>query len=47
MEADRVHPMRDKNVVKVNADNPIRKPEDDVLGRMRVAGSFAEQLQSL
>jgi predicted KAP-like P-loop ATPase len=33
--------------VSVTADNPIRKPEDDVLGRTKVARSFAEQVLSL
>ena len=30
----------------MTADNPIRKVEDDVLGRNRVARSFAQQLLS-
>ncbi len=33
--------------VSVAADNPIRRPEDDVLGRTRVANSFAEQVLAL
>jgi predicted KAP-like P-loop ATPase len=33
--------------VSVIADNPIRKLEDDVLGRAKVARSFAEQVISL
>jgi KAP family P-loop domain len=39
-------PRRDGNV-RVNADNPIRTPEDDALGRTKVARSFAEQVLSL
>lgn len=35
---------RDKSAVNVSADKPIRKPEDDVLGRAKVARSFAEQV---
>lgn len=31
----------------VRADNPIRKPEDDALGRAKVARSFAQQVLSL
>jgi hypothetical protein len=30
--------------VSIAADNPIRRPEDDVLGRARLARSFAEQV---
>ena len=33
--------------MSVAGDNPIRKPEDDVLGRSKVARSFAEQVLSL
>ncbi len=33
--------------MSVIGDNPIQKPEDDVLGRARVARSFAEQVLSL
>ena len=33
--------------VSVRADNPIRKQEDDVLGRAKLARSFAEQILSL
>lgn len=33
--------------MNVTADNPIQKPEDDVLGRAKVARSFAEQVLSL
>ena len=33
--------------MNVTGDNPIRKPEDDVLGRAKVARSFAEQVLSL
>lgn len=33
--------------MSVIADNPIRKLEDDVLGRVKVARSFAEQIISL
>jgi hypothetical protein len=31
----------------IGADNPIRKPEDDVLGRTELARCFAEQALSL
>ena len=31
----------------IGADNPIRKPEDDVLGRTKFARCFAEQALSL
>lgn len=37
----------DRSAVSVTADNPIRRPEDDVLGRTKVARSFAEQVLSL
>jgi predicted KAP-like P-loop ATPase len=33
--------------VTVTGDNPIRQPEDDVLGRLEVAESFADQVLSL
>lgn len=33
--------------MSVTADNPIRKPKDDILGRTKVARSFAEQVLSL
>lgn len=33
--------------MNIATDNPIRKPEDDVLGRAKVARSFAEQVLSL
>jgi predicted KAP-like P-loop ATPase len=33
--------------IPVRGDNPIRKAEDDVLGRAKVARSFAEQVLSL
>ena len=33
--------------MRVAADNPIRNPEDDVLGRANLASSFSEQLLSL
>ena len=33
--------------MSVVGDNPIQKPEDDVLGRTKVARSFAEQVLSL
>ena len=33
--------------MSVAGDNPIRKPEDDVLGRSEVARSFAGQVLSL
>ncbi len=33
--------------MSVKADKPIRNPEDDVLGRTKVARSFAEQVVSL
>ena len=29
------------------ADNPIQKPEDDVIGRAKIARSFAEQILRL
>jgi len=37
----------DQSAVSVRTDNPIRMPEDDVLGRAKVARSFAEQILSL
>lgn len=37
----------DRSAGTVRADNPIRKPEDDALGRSKVARSFAEQVLSL
>jgi predicted KAP-like P-loop ATPase len=37
----------DRGAVTVRGDNPIRKPEDDVLGRAKVARSFAEQVLTL
>lgn len=43
-EGDCLVRKRDRSAVNVNADNPIRKPEDDVLGRAKVARSFAEQV---
>jgi predicted KAP-like P-loop ATPase len=46
-EQDRVGHRPDRSVVSVTADNPIRRPEDDVLGRAKVARSFAEQVLSL
>jgi len=33
--------------MSIPADNPIRKPEDDALGRVKVARSFVEQVLSL
>jgi hypothetical protein len=33
--------------VTVSGDNPIRQPEEDVLGRLEVAESFADQVLSL
>ena len=36
-----------KGAVGFAADNPIKKPEEDVLGRARTARSFAEQVLSL
>lgn len=33
--------------MNIPADNPIRKPEDDVLGRAKVARSFSDQVLSL
>jgi len=46
-ERDHVVRTPDRSAVSVTADNPIRKPEDDVLGRTKVARSFAEQVLSL
>lgn len=37
----------ESHAVKVRADNPIRKAEDDVLGRAKTARSFAAQVLSL
>ena len=39
-----VVPRSHRRSVGPAADNPIRKPEDDVLGRAKVARSFAEQI---
>lgn len=36
-----------ENLVSIGADNPITKEEDDVLGRIRPAQSFAEQVLAL
>jgi hypothetical protein len=36
-----------KNSASISADNPIRKIEDDVLGRAKSAQSFTEQVLSL
>jgi len=33
--------------MNIRSDNPIRKPDDDVLGRSKLAQSFAEQVLSL
>lgn len=44
LEGDCLMRKRDRSAVNVSADNPIRKPEDDVLGRAKVARSFAEQV---
>ncbi len=37
----------DLGPARISADNPIRKPEDDLLGWTKVARSFAEQALSL
>ena len=36
-----------KNAPSITADNPITKPEDDALGRIKPARSFAEQVLAL
>lgn len=40
-------PQIDEKVVRLSADNPIKKPEDDALGRGKSASSFAKQVLSL
>ncbi|MCA9469880.1 MAG: hypothetical protein KC643_31155 [Nitrospira sp.] len=40
-------PQIEKHLVSISADNPITKEEDDVLGRIKSARSFAEQLLAL
>lgn len=37
----------DQKMVRVSADNPITKPEDDALGRFKPASSFARQVLAL
>ncbi len=37
----------DHKLVRLSTDNPIRKPEDDALGRLKPASSFAKQILSL
>lgn len=37
----------DQKMVRLSADNPITKPEDDVLGRFKPASSFAKQILSI
>lgn len=44
---DPVPPRVLRHVGSVTADNPIRKPDEDLLGRNRAAGSFAEHILSL
>lgn len=46
-ELDNFAPKPDRSAKGIGADNPIRKPEDDVLGRAKVAQTFAEQVLSL
>jgi predicted KAP-like P-loop ATPase len=46
-EGDHLAPTAQKRSVSIAADNPIRRPEDDVLGRTKLAHSFAEQILSL
>ena len=46
-EQHRVALQRDSSGVSVTGDNPIRMPEDDALGRAKVARSFAAQVLSL
>jgi predicted KAP-like P-loop ATPase len=46
-DGNRVMHRSDRGAMSVPADNPIRKPEDDVLGRDKVARSFAEQVLML
>ena len=36
-----------KDATRITADNPIRRPEDDALGRTNAARSFAAQVLSL
>jgi predicted KAP-like P-loop ATPase len=36
-----------KDAARITADNPIRRPEDDALGRTNAARSFAAQVLSL
>lgn len=40
-------PQIGKHLVSISADNPITKPEDDALGRVKPAQSFAEQVLTL
>lgn len=40
-------PQMDKKVVGINADNPITKLEDDALGRVKPASSFARQVLAI
>jgi len=44
---ERVVVNRDRSGESVTADNPIRRPEDDSLGRSLVARSFAQQVLAL
>lgn len=37
----------DQEIVRLSADNPITKPEDDALGRLKPATSFAMQILSV
>ncbi|SHK76977.1 KAP family P-loop NTPase fold protein [Halomonas caseinilytica] len=37
----------DQKIVRLSVDNPITKPEDDALGRLKPASSFATQILSL
>ncbi|MEQ7870639.1 P-loop NTPase fold protein [Chromohalobacter salexigens] len=37
----------DQEIVRLSADNPITKPKDDALGRLKPASSFATQILSL
>ncbi|WP_417448080.1 KAP family P-loop NTPase fold protein [Idiomarina abyssalis] len=37
----------DQKIIRLSADNPITKPEDDALGRFKPASSFATQILSL
>lgn len=46
-EHDRVLGSRERNTVAVTGDNPVRRLEDDTLGRAVVARSFAQQVLAL